>query len=54
MAWRKCFECPHYAIEAEVQAGFPECAKGVPCLDQGQQELQVWREEMTVGYRHFL
>jgi len=48
------FECPHYAIEAEVQAGFPECVKGVPCLNQGQQELQVRREEMTVGYRHFL
>jgi len=47
------FECLHYAIEVEVQAGFPECAKGVLCLDQRQQELQVRREEMMVGYRYF-
>ena len=47
------FEYPHYAIEAEVQAGLPECVKGVLYLDQGQQKLQVWREEMTVDDHHF-
>ena len=46
-------ECPYYAIEAEVLADFPECAKGVLCLDQRHQELQVQREEMTVGDHHF-
>jgi len=46
-------ECPHHAIEAQVLVGFPECVKGVLCLNQGHQELQVQREEMTVGDRHF-
>jgi len=38
----------------EVQAGFPEFAKGVPSPNQGHQELQVRREEMMADDHYFL
>ena len=43
----------HCAIAAGL-AGFSEYVKGVLCHDQGQQELQVQKEEMTVLNHHFL
>jgi len=43
----------HCAIEAVGLAGFPEYVKGVLCLDQRLQELQVQREEVMVLNCHF-